>query len=244
MVTVPPRRLVADLPFCWQSSWPCLSGGRSIPATLAPGSWRRSGPWPALSWWSRVAPLPADQAVVLRPCGLGRRACLRRAHQLRRGAARERVQDWLGLNRNPYDRLGDFMQGFAPAIAVREILWRRSPLRRSRWLPVLVVTCCLAISACWELLEWLGALVVQNGDPAFLGGQGDPWDTQWDLFLALVGSILALALFSRLHDRQLVRIDGSRSGVSPFLPPVRGPSLCVDHEPAHLIGGLGLHRAR
>ncbi|MDQ3506211.1 MAG: DUF2238 domain-containing protein [Actinomycetota bacterium] len=113
------------------------------------------------------------------------------------------VQDWLGLDRNPYDRLGHFMQGFAPAIAVREILWRRSPLRGSRWLPVLVITFCLAISVCWELLEWLGALLVENGDPAFLGGQGDPWDTQWDLFLALVGSVLALALFSRSHDRQL-----------------------------------------
>ncbi len=95
------------------------------------------------------------------------------------------------------------MQGFAPAIAVREVLSRRSPLRGSRWLPVLVVSVCLAISACWELLEWLGAEVFEGGDPVFLGGQGDPWDTQWDMFLALVGALVALGLFSRLHDRQL-----------------------------------------
>ncbi len=113
------------------------------------------------------------------------------------------IQDWLGLERNPYDRVGHFMQGFAPAIAAREVLWRRSSLCGSSWLPVLVVSVCLAISACWELLEWLGAEVFEGGDTAFLGGQGDPWDTQWDMFLALVGALVSLGLFSRMHDRQL-----------------------------------------
>lgn len=117
------------------------------------------------------------------------------------------VQDWWGLQRNPYDRLGHFMQGFAPAIAVREVLWRRSPLRGSRCLPVLVVSVCLAISASWELLEWLGAELFEGGDPAFLGGQGDPWDTQWDMLLALVGALVSLGLFSRLHGRQLERLQ-------------------------------------
>lgn len=117
--------------------------------------------------------------------------------------AGDAVQEWLGLERNPYDRLGHFLQGFVPAVVAREVLWRRSPLRGSRWLPWVVVAFCLAISALWELLEWAGAVVVEGGDPAFLGGQGDPWDTQWDMLLALVGALLALMIFTRWHDRQL-----------------------------------------
>jgi putative membrane protein len=107
------------------------------------------------------------------------------------------VRDALGLHRNPYDRFGHFMQGFAPAIAIREVLWRRSPLRGNRWLPVLTVACCLAVSALWELLEWLGAYAFAGGDPAFLGSQGDPWDTQWDMAMALIGAVTAVALLSR-----------------------------------------------
>lgn len=117
--------------------------------------------------------------------------------------AGDAVQSWLELERNPYDRLGHFLQGFVPAIAVREVLWRRSPLQHSAWLPPLTVCVCLAFSAGWELLEWAGALAVEGGDPVFLGGQGDPWDTQWDLLLALLGSLLALTAMTRLHDGQL-----------------------------------------
>ena len=117
--------------------------------------------------------------------------------------AGDAVQGWLGLERNPYDRLGHFLQGFVPAVAAREVLWRRSPLRGTRWLPWLTVAVCLAISASWELLEWAGAVVVEGGDPAFLGGQGDPWDTQWDMLLALVGATLAVLVLRRPHDRQL-----------------------------------------
>jgi putative membrane protein len=118
----------------------------------------------------------------------------------------EWVRDMLGLARNPFDRLGHFLQGLAPAIAAREILWRRSPLRGSRWLAPLTVCVCLAFSAFWELMEWWGAYAVAGGDPAFLGAQGDPWDTQWDMFMALIGAILALVLLSRTHDRQLARV--------------------------------------
>jgi putative membrane protein len=120
--------------------------------------------------------------------------------------AGEVVQDWLGLARNPFDRLGHFLQGFVPAIAVREVLWRQSPLRGSRWLPWLTLCVCLAISAFWELMEWWAALLVEGGDPAFLGGQGDPWDTQWDMFLACVGAASALLLLGRWHDRQLATL--------------------------------------
>jgi len=115
------------------------------------------------------------------------------------------AREALELDRNPYDRLGHFMQGFAPAIAARELLWRASPLRGSRWLDPLAAITCLALSAFWELLEWSGAYLVAGGDPAFLGAQGDPWDTQWDMALALAGALLALATLRHWHERQLTR---------------------------------------
>ena len=113
------------------------------------------------------------------------------------------VRDTFGLARNHYDRVGHFAQGFVPAILAREILWRRSPLRGSRWLPFVVASICLAFSACYEFLEWWTALVTGEGATAFLGTQGDPWDTQWDMFLALVGAVTALLTLSAVHERQL-----------------------------------------
>ncbi len=116
------------------------------------------------------------------------------------------VQDWLDLSRNHYDRLGHFAQGFIPAILMREILWRASPLRGSRWLPFLVVCFALAFSAFYEFIEWWGALIMGEDADAFLAIQGDVWDTQWDMFLAMCGAIAALTLLTRLHDRQLLRL--------------------------------------
>jgi putative membrane protein len=116
------------------------------------------------------------------------------------------VQEWLGLARNHYDRLGHFAQGFVPAILAREILWRRSPLRGSRWLGFVVVSICLAFSAFYELIEWWTAAASGEAADAFLGTQGDPWDTQWDMFLALVGAATSLLLLARVHDRQLARV--------------------------------------
>jgi putative membrane protein len=113
------------------------------------------------------------------------------------------ARDTFGLARNHYDRVGHFAQGFVPAILAREILWRRSPLRGSRWLPFVVVSICLAFSACYEFLEWWTALISGEGATAFLGTQGDPWDTQWDMFLALVGATTALLTLSAVHERQL-----------------------------------------
>lgn len=109
----------------------------------------------------------------------------------------------LGLARNPYDRIGHFAQGFVPAIVVREILVRRSPLRPGRWLTFLVLSVCLAISAAYELVEWGAALLGGEAAEAFLGTQGDQWDTQWDMFTALAGAATALLLLSRIHDRQI-----------------------------------------
>ena len=115
----------------------------------------------------------------------------------------EWAKDWFGFERNHYDRIGHFMQGFAPAILAREILARRSPLAGSRWMPVMVFCVCLAFSAFYELVEWWTALAVGEDAEAFLGTQGDPWDTQTDMFLAGVGAIAALGLLVRTHDAQL-----------------------------------------
>ena len=121
------------------------------------------------------------------------------------------VADALGLARNPYDRLGHFAQGFVPAVVVREILIRRSPLRPGKWLAFLVLCVCLAISAAYELFEWWTAVIGRASADAFLGTQGDQWDTQWDMFMAFVGAMLAQALLARLQDRLLAR-SGETSG--------------------------------
>ncbi|MFJ5219239.1 DUF2238 domain-containing protein [Streptomyces sp. NPDC088354] len=113
------------------------------------------------------------------------------------------LRDSLGLSRNPYDRIGHLMQGFVPAVLVREILARTSPLRGSRWLAPLTVCACLAFSAFFELLEWWASLIGGDAADSFLATQGDVWDTQWDMFCALVGAVLSLLLLSRVHDRQL-----------------------------------------
>lgn len=119
------------------------------------------------------------------------------------------AQDLLGLSRNPYDRLGHFAQGFVPAILAREILIRRSPLRPGKWLFFLVVCVCLAVSASYELIEWWAALIGGASAEYFLGTQGDVWDTQWDMFLALIGALSALLLLARAHDRSLSSLRSS-----------------------------------
>jgi putative membrane protein len=116
------------------------------------------------------------------------------------------VQDLFDLSRNHYDRLGHLAQGFVPAIATREVLTRRSPLRSSGWLPFLTVCVCLAISATYEFVEWWTALLGGGAAEDFLGTQGDVWDTQWDMFLATCGAVLAVVTLSPMHDRQLARL--------------------------------------
>lgn len=116
------------------------------------------------------------------------------------------LQDVFDLSRNHYDRFGHFVQGFVPAILAREILLRRSPLRPGGWLFFLVTTICLAFSAFYELIEWWAAMLWGTSAEAFLGTQGDVWDTQWDMFLALLGALTSLAVLGRLHDRALARL--------------------------------------
>ena len=113
------------------------------------------------------------------------------------------LQDLLGTQRNPWDRVGHLMQGFVPAILARELLLRLTPLRRGGWLFYLVVAACLSFSAFFELIEWWSALIYGADADAFLATQGDPWDTQWDMFMCLCGAIASLLLLSRWHDRQL-----------------------------------------
>jgi len=117
------------------------------------------------------------------------------------------VQDLVDLGRNHYDRLGHLAQGFIPAILAREILLRRTPLETGRWLFVLVTSVCLAFSAFYEILEWAAAVALDQSADAFLGTQGDPWDTQWDMFMALIGAVAAQATLAGLHDRQLARLE-------------------------------------
>lgn len=111
-------------------------------------------------------------------------------------------QDLLGTERNNYDRFAHVVQGFVPAIVVRELLLRLTPLTRGV-AAVLTVTVCLSISVGFELVEWAAAMVLGAGADAFLGMQGDVWDTQWDMFLCLCGAVLAQLLLRRVHDDQL-----------------------------------------
>ncbi|MDR7132955.1 putative membrane protein [Lysobacter niastensis] len=113
------------------------------------------------------------------------------------------MRDTFGLVRNPWDRVGHFMQGFVPAILARELLLRCTALRRGGWLVYLVLASALSFSALFELIEWWAALVYGAQADAFLATQGDVWDTQWDMFLCLCGAALSLLLWSRLHDRQI-----------------------------------------
>jgi putative membrane protein len=185
--------------------------------TLVVLAWSAVAPYDRLTWWLEVAPVLLALPVLagtfrthpLSP--LAYRLICHHAvillvgghYTYARVPAGLWLQDALDLARNHYDRVGHVAQGFAPAILTREILLRATPLTRGRWLELLVVCVCLAISAVYELLEWLAALVSREAAESFLGTQGDNWDTQWDMFLALCGALAALALLTRVHDRSM-----------------------------------------
>jgi putative membrane protein len=113
------------------------------------------------------------------------------------------IRDAFHLARNHYDRVGHFMQGFVPALISREVLLRLGVLKRGGWLNFIVICICLAISAVYELVEWQAAVWTGSKADAFLGSQGDTWDTQWDMALALIGAISSVFLLSRRHDRSM-----------------------------------------
>jgi putative membrane protein len=123
------------------------------------------------------------------------------------------IRDWFDLQRNNYDKVGHFVQGFVPAIIAREILVRKAVVDGRIWLSFIVVCICLAISAFYELIEWWVAILSGASAEAFLGTQGYVWDTQSDMMMALVGAITALVLLSRVHDRQLSRLEDRGSGL-------------------------------
>ena len=131
------------------------------------------------------------------------------------------LQDAFGLARNDYDRIGHFAQGFVPAMVAREVLIRRDVVRTRGWRYFIIVSICLAISAAYELLEWRVSVASGSAGDAFLGTQGDIWDTQEDMATALIAALIAPVLLGRLHDRQMARLEqgdrerlGSPSGTT------------------------------
>ena len=113
------------------------------------------------------------------------------------------MQEWFGFTRNNYDKIGHFAQGFIPAMVARELLMRKFAITRRGLVAFLCIAICLGISAFYELIEWWSALIMGQGADDFLGTQGDPWDTQSDMFFALIGAICAMLFLSRWHDRQM-----------------------------------------
>ncbi|MEQ3339252.1 DUF2238 domain-containing protein [Clostridium butyricum] len=117
------------------------------------------------------------------------------------------IRDTFDLSRNYYDRLGHFMQGFIPAMIAREIIIRNKVINKKKYLSFIVICICLAISASYELIEFVVAKLTGNAADAFLGTQGDVWDTQWDMLMALIGSVTSLSLFSRYHYKKLTQLN-------------------------------------
>ena len=124
------------------------------------------------------------------------------------------AKEVFGLSRNHYDRVGHIALGVFPAFIIREVLLRNTPLRRGGWLYFIIISVVLAVAAFWELLEWwVTLLVASDVGSAFLGSQGDIWDAQWDMFLALIGAMVALLILSRLHDRSIAQLNKAQSGI-------------------------------
>jgi putative membrane protein len=128
------------------------------------------------------------------------------------------LQDWLTLSRNPYDKIGHFLQGLVPALVAREIFLRGAYVSGRKMVAFLAICVALAISAAYELIEWWAALSLGQGADEFLGTQGDPWDTQSDMFCALLGATVAIAVFARWHDRQLAALSGKTTSAAPCGP--------------------------
>jgi putative membrane protein len=182
--------------------------------------WSAIEPKDRVTWWLEVVPA-LIAAVILAATltrfpltGLAYWLILAHAVVLMVGGhytyAEVPLFDWLkeplGWERNNYDKLGHFMQGFTPALIARELLVRLVPLRRGGWLNFLVVCVCLAVSAVYELIEWWVALLSKEAADAFLGTQGYVWDTQSDMAWALIGAVTCVALLGRWHDRQLAQL--------------------------------------
>lgn len=205
-------------------------GPMLVAAVLGTGAWSWIGATDRPTWWMEscwvIAGLPLAVRVARRSGITPLLQVLLAAHAivLLVGAhyTYELVpigdwwREWFGFTRNHYDRLGHLMQGFAPAILVRELLRRTSPLGPGGWTPVLVTCCALAFSAVFEMIEWAASVALGHGADAFLGSQGDPWDAQWDMLCCLIGATASLAIFTvatNVHERQLEKLrDRLRPG--------------------------------
>ena len=124
------------------------------------------------------------------------------------------MQDWFGFTRNNYDKIGHFAQGFVPAMVARELLIRKFAITRRGLVAFLCIAICLGFSAFYELIEWWSALIMGQGADEFLGTQGDPWDTQSDMFFALIGASCAMLSLSRCHDQQMKLFTSVRNTTS------------------------------
>jgi putative membrane protein len=189
-------------------------------------AWSGIGPVDRLTWWLEVAPVivavpllaatlarfPLTWIVYLLVAVHAAILMLGAHYTYAKVPLGFWLQDVLDFSRNPYDRIGHFAQGFVPAIVARELLLRHTPLRRGGWLFTIVAGMCLAISACYEFIEWWAALLGGGSAEAFLGTQGDVWDTQWDMFLALCGALAAQWLLGGVHDRALQRLGAMPRG--------------------------------
>lgn len=191
-------------------------------ASIAPIiAWSAWQPFDRTTWWMEVAPVFLGFIALFSARSKGWRFSnlslwLIAAHMVillvgghytyAQVPAGDWVKDLLGGDRNCYDRLGHLAQGFVPAILCREIFLRRGVFARRAWLGFCVVCFCLAVSATYELIEWAAALLSADGAAAFLGTQGDVWDTQWDMFCAGIGALCALGFLSRAHDRSIRKV--------------------------------------
>ncbi|MEY5013478.1 MAG: hypothetical protein RLY69_1193 [Verrucomicrobiota bacterium] len=191
---------------------------------IAPAfTWSAIEPFDRLTWWLEVAPVLIGFAALFIAQVKGWRFSnlalwLIALHMLvliiggHHTYARVPIGDWFstwcGFERNHYDRLGHLMQGFVPAILLREIFLRNRVFARKGWLGFCVISFCLGFSAFYELIEWAAALLSAEAAESFLGTQGDGWDTQWDMFLCGVGAVSALTLLSRAHDRSMHQFKG------------------------------------
>lgn len=187
---------------------------------LAVLGWSAIGPADRVTWWLEVAPAIAGLLII---AALWKRfkftdlvLVLIAAHMViliigghytyAEVPAFNWLRDEFDLARNHYDRVGHLFQGFVPAMIAREVLIRTGVVQRRGWLGFLCVTIALSISAFYEMIEWWVALLSDEAAESFLGTQGDNWDTQWDMFCALIGATAAMVTLSRIHDRQLERV--------------------------------------
>ncbi|MBB5712374.1 DUF2238 domain-containing protein [Sphingomonas xinjiangensis] len=190
-------------------------------SSLAASGWQ---PYDRATWWMEVAPVlialpvlwlsanrfPLTDLALLLIAFHGIVLIVGGAYTYARVPLGFAVQDWLELSRNPYDRFGHFMQGFVPAIVLRELFVRLGGIGPGKLLTALVTACCLAVSAAYELIEFAAAMLLGQGADEFLGTQGDVWDTQWDMLMCLIGAVTALLVLTGLHDRQLRAIASAR----------------------------------